>query len=237
MQNLAVILSKPQLGENIGAAARVMSNFGVNDLRIVEPRNGWPNPKAQEMAAHGAQVLEGAKLYATTEEAIADLNFVFATSARTRDMVKPALSPREAALEAAEIQAAGGRVGVLFGCERTGLSNDEVSFAHRIVAVDTNSTNPSLNLAQAVAIITYEMTNAAVRTIGEKSYKLASQAELNGFFTHMEELLDKANFYSVPEKKPRMQHNIRSIFLRSPLTSQEVRTLRGILTAVERGRK
>jgi tRNA/rRNA methyltransferase len=236
----AVVLVGPQLGENIGAVARAMGNFALADLRLVSPRDPWPNPKAWHTAAAAGSVLDAARLYDDSEAAIADLGFVLAATARRRDMVKPALTPREAAaaLHAARMRGAG--TGILFGCERTGLDNADAVRADALVMVPTDAACSSLNLAQAVLVIAYEWFQAGPEadkaTVSRKGSKPAEKAEIAAFFAHLEAELDACGFLHPPEKRPAMVRSIRNIFSRTGLTDQEVRTLRGIVAGLAAGR-
>ncbi len=233
-----VILVQPQLGENIGAAARAMLNFGLTRMRIVRPRDEWPNHKALNTSSGAESVLERAEIFDTTEAAVADLHHVYAATARVRDMVKPVLAPREAALRMRERGAAGEASGILFGRERSGLDNDDVALSEALMIVPANPAHSSINLAQAVLLLAYEWFQAgAPETIEEVTRKGASPAtaeELQHLFDHLEGELDACGFLRPPEKRPRMVRNIRNIFSRADLTDQEVRTLRGIITGLRR---
>lgn len=234
----AVILVQPQLGENIGTASRAMLNFGLSDLRLVSPRDGWPSERARAAASGADIVIDGARLCARTEEAVADLDYVIATTARTRDMVKPVLTPETAAAKLREVIGGGGRAGVLFGPERTGLTNDDVALADAVLMVPVNPAFASLNLAQAVLLIGYEWFKAGDATPAERIDYLqsrpANKEELLGFFEHLERELDRFGFLKPPEKRPSMVRNLRNMFQRAALTEQEVRTLRGVVAALTR---
>jgi tRNA/rRNA methyltransferase len=238
-----IVLVRPQLAENVGAAARAMLNFGLTELRLVAPRHRWPDAAAYRFAAGADSVLDGARLYATTAEAVADLALVYATTARLRDMVKPVSSPREAALELRQAEAAGTRAGVLFGPERTGLDNDDVVLSARILHVPANPEFSSLNLAQAVLVLGWEWwsagSQAAVRPHRDPRppERPATYEELSELMTRLETELERKGFFEVPEKRPAMERNIRNMFTRAALTLQEVRTLHGVVTALlRRGR-
>lgn len=226
-----VILVNPQLGENIGAAARAMANFGLSELRLVAPRDGWPNPAAEAMAAHAVHIIHNAKIYKTTEEAVVDIEWLLATTARPRDMEKPVMAPREAMVEALDM----GKVGLMFGPERTGLVNEDIVRASAIINIPVNPDYASLNIAQALVITAYEWFVAAGGEVlpptGEGNPP-ATMAEVEGLLGHLEALLNKANFYQVAHKKEKMDQNIRNIFTRSRLSHQEVQTLRGILRSI-----
>lgn len=234
----AVILVQPQLGENIGTASRAMLNFGLSDLRLVSPRDGWPNERARAAASGADIVIDGARLCTRTEEAVADLDYVIATTARTRDMVKPVLTPETAAAKLREVIGGGGRAGVLFGPERTGLTNDDVALADAVLMVPVNPAFASLNLAQAVLLIGYEWFKATDRTPAEQIDYLqtrpATKEELLGFFEHLESELDRFGFLKPPEKRPSMVRNLRNMFQRATMTEQEVRTMRGVVAALAR---
>ncbi|MFN3934771.1 RNA methyltransferase [Parvibaculum sp.] len=234
----AVILVAPQLGENIGTAARAMLNFGLSDLRLVRPRDGWPNERANAAASGADLVIERARLFDTTAEAIADLDYVVATTARSRDMVKPVLTPETAARQMRQAFADGGQAGLLFGPERTGLENDDVAVADAIMMVPVNPAFASLNLAQCVLLMAYEWFKAGDDTVGERIEYLqtrpAKKEELIGFFEHLEGELDRFGFLKPLEKRPSMVRNLRNMFQRAKLTEQEVRTLRGVVAALTR---
>ncbi len=219
----AIILVAPQMGENIGATARAMSNFGLNDLRLVTPRDGWPNPKANEMSAHGEFIIEKARVFETVNAAIADLNFLIATTANPRYMEKPITSPREV------YTLAQGKVGIMFGCERSGLTNEQLVMADVITQIPTSDMNPSLNIAQAVGIMCYELFTRDTPTIKNNASQPATKAELDFFLTFLESNLEKTDFFKNKKLAPTMKRNIRNIFTRQPLTSQDTRTLMGII--------
>ena len=228
-----VVLVDPQLGENIGTAARAMANCGLDTLRLVRPRDNWPNERAVAAASGADAVIDNAEIYRTTEDAIADCHRVFATTARPRDMIKPVLTPREAA---ADMRAAEGRIAVLFGPERRGLNNDDVTLAEAVIEVPLNPDFRSLNLAQAVLLVAYEWFMAGhdgtARTLPMGATRPATKEEALGFFEHLEGELDACGFLNPPEKRPAMVRNIRNIFQRAHLTEQEVRTLRGIVSGL-----
>ncbi|MBO6679915.1 RNA methyltransferase [Parvibaculum sp.] len=234
----AVILVAPQLGENIGTAARAMLNFGLTDLRLVRPRDGWPNERARAAASGADVVIDGARLFDTTAEAVAGLDYVVATTARARDMVKPILTPEAAAARMREAFAGGGHAGLLFGPERTGLENDDLAFADALMMVPVNPAFASLNLAQCVLLMSYEWHKAGDATeavrIDYQQTRPANKEELLGFFEHLEGELDRFGFLKPPEKKPSMIRNLRNMFQRAALTEQEVRTLRGVVAALTR---
>ena len=236
----AVILSRPQLGENIGAAARAMKNFGLSDLRIVSPRDGWPNKKAGIMAVGAVDILEKAGLYADAATALGDLQFVVAATARERGVTKPVLTPTEAASRLREASAEGTRCGILFGSERSGLDNDEVSLASAIVTIPTTDFS-SINLGQSVVLLCYEWFRAvdstpAVRIEHGPLAKRATREEMIQLFAHLEEELLKSGFLYPPSKETPMIRNLRALLNRADMTDQEVRTLRGVIVALAKGK-
>lgn len=229
----SIILISPQMGENIGAAARVMMNFGISDLRIVTPRDGWPNPKAVDMAKGAKEIIKKAQIFDSLKDALADINRLYATTARPRDMVKEVVTARKCA---EEISSNDGKSAIMFGPERTGLENDDISLADAIVTIPVSPEYTSLNLAQAVSITCYEWfayndgSPAAAIDLGKS--KAASKQEIAHMFEHLEAELDKTDFFKVPDKRPKMVVNIRNIFSRAHLTDQDVRTLRGIIKSL-----
>ena len=235
-----IVLVRPTLGENIGAAARAMMNFGMSEMRLVEPKGDWPNQKAINTASGAERVLERAKIYDTTRDAVADLHRLYATTARVRDMEKPVLAPRNLAEILHSNTEKDERSGILFGREAKGLHNDDVAISEAIIMVPVSPEHRSLNLAQAVLLIGYEWFQATQPvTFGEFSRKggrAASQDELVDFFEHLESELDACGFLFPLEKRPRMIRNIRNIFTRSSLSDREVKTLRGIISGLSRPR-
>ncbi len=236
-----IVLVEPQLGDNIGAAARAMLNCGLTDLRLVGPRDGWPSSEARAMASGADTVLDSARLYDRIGEAVADLHVVFATTGRRRDMVKHEVTPAEAAAEIRRRGSAGERCGVLFGRERIGLTNDEVVLADAIVNVPLNPAFRSLNLAQAVLLISWEWLRAGDRTpprkLIEAGHRRATREELLNFLDHLEVALDTGGYFKVEAMRPANLRTIRNLFARAELTDQEVRTLHGIVTALVGRRK
>ena len=224
-----ILLIRPQMGENIGAAARVMANFGLNDLRLVAPRDGWPNPKAADMAAKALPIIDDAKTFDTARDAVGDTQFVLATSARGRAMNTPSMNAREAMQEIARRSAAGERCAVMFGPERTGLENEDIAVADALVSIPVSPEYASLNLAQAVAVLAYEWQMAQAASPAEPTHQHAPRAELLGLFDQFETALDDINFWRVPEKKEGMWLNIRATLLRAGMSSAEVATWRGII--------
>jgi tRNA/rRNA methyltransferase len=231
----AIILVEPQLGENIGTAARAMMNCGLVDLRLVRPRDGWPSDKAIAAASGADAVLAKAQLYPDLPAAIADLAHVYATTARDRGMVRREVTPRHAAQEMRHWLAGGEPCGVVFGPERTGLVNDDVALADTVLTVPLNPGFSSLNLAQAVLIVGYEWLTSGVAAPPEilrrGGSRPATKAELFNFFEHLEEELVRSGFLRNRESRPSMIRNLRSVFQRAQCTEQELRTLHGVVTS------
>lgn len=236
----AIILVQPTLGENIGAAARAMMNFGLSDMRLVQPKGDWPNQKAINTASGAERILEQATLFESTEAAVADLQRLYATTARVRDMEKPVLAPRALASTVRDNAAAGERSGILFGREAKGLHNEDIAISDAIVMVPVSPEHPSLNLGQAVLLIGYEWylggDPAMIAEVTRKGGQPATREELIGFFEHLEHELIACGFLFPPEKRPRMIRNIRNIFTRAGLSDQEVKTLRGVVAGLTRPR-
>ncbi|TAK47885.1 MAG: TrmJ/YjtD family RNA methyltransferase [Xanthobacteraceae bacterium] len=236
-----VILVEPQLGENIGMAARAMGNFGLSRLRLVKPRDGWPSVHARRAASGADAILDHAELFETVEAAIADCTLVFATTARAHDQAKPVVSPEAAAREITASSARGDSVAVMFGRERYGLENTEVALADRIVTFPVNPAFASLNLAQAVLLIGYECFkqasgNALPFVMPEKSAR-AGKHQLQAFFEGLERELERVEFFRPPEKRETMTINLRNIFARMAPTQQDIQTLHGVVMAIAEGRK
>ncbi len=233
---LTIILVEPQLGQNIGAVARAMLNFGLTDLRLVRPRDGWPNPEALPLSAGADKILENAKVCPSTLTAIGDLNRLFATSSRLHDMIKSIYSPKPALQRLASTTQQGQKVGVLFGGERCGLCNEDISLCEALIKIPTQPDFPSLNLAQAVALVAYEWFMQASsfpsHVFRTGRTRLATREDLGNFFFHLEEELDRTGFLRHQKKRANMIRNIRNIFQRARLTEQEVRTLRGIIRSL-----
>ena len=236
-----VILVAPQLGENIGAAARAMLNAGLTQMRLVAPRDGWPSEKALAAAAGAEAVLSKARLCDSTAEAVGDLTRVYATTARHREMIKPVVTARQAAFELREAIGRGERVGLMFGPERAGLTNDDLTLADTLVTVPLNPGFSSLNLAQAVLILSYEWFQAGdeteTRRLVTNATRPATREELLNFFAHLEAALDAAGYFKTAEKRPAMVRTIRNLFQRAELTEQEIRTLHGIVKELREGRR
>ena len=236
-----VILVEPQLAENIGTAARAMMNTGLEDLRLVDPKQDWLSEKALAASSGAEYILENAKRFVSVEDAIADRQVVYATTARRREMVKPLLTARAAGGEMQSRAGAGERIGILFGRERDGLTNQEVALANTIIEVPLNPEHSSLNLAQAVLLIGYEWFQAAYdgpdEMITYNSAKPADKDMLIGLFEHLEEELTICGFLRHEERRPSMVANLRNILQRAELTEQEVRTLHGVVKELRYGRR
>lgn len=234
-----IILNAPQLAENIGAVARVMANFGLADLRLVNPRDGWPQERAWALASGAEWPLNAARVFDTVAEAVADLQLVFATTARPRELSLPVLTPRAAAAELASASGRGERVGLLFGGERAGLETPDIALCQAVVTIPIDPRFRSLNLAQAVAINAYEW-RTTVADAAQPNFRPgpgpATGEALLGLYRHLERELETAGFFHPPEKTPNMIQNLRSALGKARLTDQEVRTLRGVVTALSRGR-
>ena len=234
----AIILCEPQLGQNIGTTARAMANFGLWDLRLVNPRDGWPNEEAIAAASKAEQVLERVRVFPTTEAAVADLTLVYATTARRRDLQKPVFGPEEASQRVISHIATGGGAGLLFGRERWGLYNEEVAISDAIVTLPVEAAFASLNIAQAVLIMAYEWRRQT--DLGKELLFSGTEAEpatkeqLVGLFEHLEETLERSGFFTAPDKKPTVIHNLRAMLSRGTLSAQEVRTLRGVISSIDR---
>ena len=242
----AIVLVRSQLAVNIGMCARAMANFGLDDLRLVAPREGWPRTDehrdtAYAAAAGAAYLLDKARVFATVGEAIADLNVVFATTARERGQGKPVVAPVDAMAEARARAAKGEKIGVMFGPERTGLDNDEISLATAIVSFPVNPAYASLNLAQAVLLVGYEWlrgTQGDTPPISRTDYSPAAPREMIlSFFEYLEGELEARDFFKPVGKAPIMRRNLRNMFHRMELTEQDVRTMRGAIVRLVEGKR
>lgn len=236
-----VVLVEPQLGENIGAAARAMANFGLSKLRLVKPLRGWPNERATVMAAGADRVLDGAVVFETLADAVADCNYVLATTARNHDQAKPVLSAAQAAETIVPKVGGGETVALVFGRERIGLENHEVARADAIVTLPVNPAFASLNLAQAVVVVAYEWFKLAsggqLPFAASERSPPAPKQQLDAFFADLERELDAIEFYRPHEKRGVMSTNLRNIFNRMAPTEQDIRTLHGITMSLAQGRK
>jgi tRNA/rRNA methyltransferase len=232
------VLVRPQMGENIGAAARGMWNFGLERMHVVAPRDGWPNPKAVAMASGAGRLLDDARLFGTTHQAVAEATLVFATTVRERDLTKPVFTPEEAMREAKAVTADGGRVAVLFGPERSGLENDDIALANALVSVPVNPDFPSLNLAQCVLLTAYEWRRAVAPEAGHRmawaGTEAASALEVEKLAEHYEGRLEAAGFFFPEAKAEGMKRTLRNLWSRMPLTRADVQVLHGIMRQMVR---
>lgn len=231
----AIVLIEPQLGENIGAVARVMLNFGLSDLRLVAPRDGWPNEKAVAMASGAAPVVERARVASTTAQTLKSFQFVAAMTARPRESLTPVMTPEEAARAMKARIERGEACAMLLGPERTGLSNDDVARADVIVSIPVNPAFASLNLAQAACVFAYEWAKADGFTPPPSDLDIAApatKAEFDGLMDHLFSELDRQRYFFPEEKRPIQQRKLRAALSRAGLTEGEVRTLRGVIKAL-----
>jgi len=235
----AIILSHTQMGENVGSAARAMKNFGLSELVLIAPKMAWPNDRAQMLASGAGDILDNAKIFATAAEALAPFNLVLATTARGRDVLKQIHTPESAATSLRAAGEGGARTAILFGGERAGLDNDEMSLCDAVITIPTAAFS-SLNLGQAVLLLGYEWLKSADTTPATRTRATvavpASRAELVGLFEHLERELDAAEFLFPPAKRETMVRNIRAMILRSGLTDQQARTIRGMIVALVRNK-
>jgi len=231
-----IILVRPQLGENIGKAARAMLNFGLTEMRLVAPRDGWPNPQAGPAASGADVVLERAQVFDSVADAVADCPHVYATTVRKRGVTKPVMTPEVAARE---IHQQPGRSAILFGPERSGLETDDVAVARTIVTVPINPEFGSLNLAQAVILVAYEWSKGV--TLAQPTDTdlplPAPQEELDGMIGQLDAMLEGAGFYFPPDRVPTTKRTLRTLLTKPGWSSQEVRTLRGVLSALANPRQ
>lgn len=234
----AIILVEPQLGENIGMVARAMANFGLSELRLVNPRDGWPNERAHAAASRADHVIDAVKIFDTLPEAIADLNFVFATTARERDGFKPVRGPVEAGRALRARFRAGEKTGILFGRERIGLENEEVGLADEIVTFPVNPAFASLNIAQAVLLMSYEWMKSGMESETDTAFAgpemtPAPKEHLLGLFRHLEEALDVRGYFRPKAKKPKMVDNLRAVLTRPGFAEAEIKVLRGVVASLD----
>ena len=234
----AMVLVRPQMGENIGGAARAMWNFGLDRLRLVSPRDGWPNQKAIAMSSGAGRLLEEAQLHDSVAEAVGDCHYVFATTARRRELTKPVFTPERAMEIAREKIAEGQKVGVLFGPERAGLENDDISIANAIISVPVNPQYASLNLAQCVLLVSYEWGRQSLESTPEAiemgGTEWANTIEIEHLADHFEERLDTAGFFFPETKAEGMKTNLRNLWSRLPLTRADVQMLHGMMRQMVR---
>ncbi|WP_322865912.1 RNA methyltransferase [Aquicoccus sp. G2-2] len=234
----AFVLVRPQMGENIGAAARAMWNFGLDRMRVVAPRDGWPSEAAVAMASGAGRLLDEAGLCGDLAGAVDDCTYVYATTARPRELTKPVLSPERAMIEAAERIAAGERVAVLFGPERAGLENADIAKANAIITVPVNPRFASLNLGQCVLLMAYEWMRAAGEVVHEETAlhktQWASGLDIEKLAEHYEDQLSEAGFFFPPEKAEGMKINLRNLWSRMRLTRADVQMLHGVMRQMVR---
>ncbi len=226
-----IVLVRPQLGQNIGKAARAMLNFGLTEMRLVAPRDGWPNPDAGPSASGADVVLERAQIFDRVQEAIADCSAVYATTVRRRDLVMPVLTPEQMA---AEIAGTGHRTAILFGAERSGLETDEVALANAIVTVPINPDFASLNLAQAVILLAYEWSKRSALAVppAKELEPPAPHAEIEGMIAQLDEALVKQGYFHPPSRTQATRNTIRTIFTKTGWSSREIKAVRGIFRAL-----
>ncbi|WEX11641.1 RNA methyltransferase [Chelativorans sp. AA-79] len=232
----AIILVEPQLGENIGMVARAMANFGLGELRLVNPRDGWPNEKARAAASRADHVIDGVQVFDGLAAAAADLQFIYATTARPRDNFKPVRGPVEATLELRARHGGGQKTGILFGRERWGLTNEEVAMADEIVTFPVNPAFASLNVAQAVLLMSYEWMKAGGEGVAPVSPERtpATREHLDSLMDYLDHVLSVRGYFRTDEKKPKMMDNLRALFTRPGFTVEELAVLRGVLVSLEK---
>lgn len=233
----AIILCEPQLGENIGATARAMANFGLWDLRLVNPRDGWPNKKAISSASKADHVIERTQVFDRVEDAIADLSMVVATTARKRELMPEIVGPDVAMQRASAHISAGAKVGILFGRERWGLNNKEIALSDTLVTLPVVAAFASLNISQAVLVLAYEWRRIAQGgdlLFAADHEDRAERSELIGMFEHLEEALDRAGFFKTEAKKPSAVRALRTMLMKADFTAKEVRTFRGVVASIDR---
>ncbi len=235
---LSIILANPQMGENIGAAARAMLNFGLLDLRIVNPRDGWPNDRAQTTASGALDIIKP-RIFDALEDAIADCHFICATTARPRDMVKPVYTPETAIEKCIKRTNENQKTAIVFGAERTGMLNEEISQCQAIITIPTNPEFSSLNLGQSVLLMAYELKKQTTTKNTDKTSKNtpAPQKDINAYIARLLDDLEDRHFFRSPDVKPTTQRNIQNIFTRADITDQELKTLHGVLSALRGNKK
>ncbi len=232
----AIILVEPQLGENIGMVARAMANFGLAELRLVNPRDGWPNEKARAAASRADHIIDAVTTFDTVADAIADLNFVYATTARPRDNFKPVRGPVEASMELRRRFSADQKSGILFGRERWGLTNEEVSLADEIVTFPVNPAFASLNIAQAVLLMSYEWMKTGDQAVRPPQAPMipAPKEHIENLMSYLDRVLDERGYFRTDDKKPKMMDNLRALFTRPGFSIEELAVLRGVFSSLEK---
>lgn len=230
------ILVRPQMAENIGMVARAMMNCGLYDLRLVQPKVLPDDEKALAASSGADPILKGAKVFDSIEKAVADLNSVVATTARVRDVEKDVMTVEDFSNLLPQMEKEGQKVGIMFGCERTGLENEELTFADKIITIPLNTEHSSLNLSQAALLVGYECMKASLQKSSAKSKRHlpAPKKELSTFLTRFEQLMDDVGYFRIAEKKPKMLRNLNATFVRAGLTTQEIKTWHGVLNSLER---
>ncbi|MBA3447427.1 MAG: RNA methyltransferase [Pseudaminobacter sp.] len=234
----AVILVEPQMGENIGMVARAMANFGLSELRLVKPRDGWPNERATAVASRATHVVENTLVFNDLPAALADLDFVFATTARERDGFKPVRGPVEAGRALRARSRTGQKTGIMFGREKFGLDNAEISFADEIVTFPVNPDYASLNIAQATLLMSYEWMKSGLERETDTAFsgpvvKPAAKEHLHGLFDHLEAALDARGYFRTPAKKPKMIDKVRAVLTRAGFSEKELEVLRGVVASLD----
>lgn len=232
----AIILVHPQMGENIGACARAMLNCGLTDLRLVKPRDGWPNAAAVANSSGALELMPDVQIFDTTAEALADCHMVYATTARSRDMIKPVMTAKSAATHMVQRESNGQKIGLMFGAERTGLENEDVALANAIVTVPLNPAFSSLNLAQGVLLLAYEWSQLQYEmpdcVLPTGKTDIAPHNVIDVFLNRLINELDAHRFFRDEEMKPAMIKNLKNMFVRAEMTEQEIRTFHGIISAL-----
>lgn len=236
MRKPSIILIAPQMGENIGASARAMCNFGLDTLKLVNPRDGWPSKIAKANAVGAFDHMNEVEVFDSAAYALKDYHTIYATTARPRDMRKPVMTARTAAQDIADKQAQGLRTAIMFGGERAGLTNEDIALAHNIITIPTNPDFSSLNLAQGVLLVANEIFQAThdapITTVPVGDSAPVTHEELNEMIARLESELENHNFFRNPDMKPTMMNNIRTMLTRANLTEQETRTYQGIISAL-----
>lgn len=233
----AVILCEPQLGENIGTAARAMANFGLWDLRLVNPRDGWPNERAVAAASRADHVISRVRVFESLADAVADLTLILATTARRRELTHEVIGPDVAAERLAPVIAGGQSAGIVFGREKWGLTNEEVALCNAVVTLPVEPAFASLNIAQAVLVLAYEwrrVSGQAALPFATPEVEPASGADLAGLYEQLEDALDRAGFFKTPEKRPTVVNNLRTMLGKAGFSERDIRTLRGVIAALDR---
>ena len=228
----AIVLVSPQLGENIGATARAMMNFGFADLRIVSPRDGWPNAKAEEMSAHALPIIKNAKIFDSLSDSLHDIHYAIAATARVRGLEINSYTPQESCEKLVTAKRNGQNLAIVFGQENNGLTNEDIARCNAIVTIPTHPANTSLNLGQSVVVLTYQYFIENTKNnnnTNNKSSNSATVKEVESLYEHIESDLERNGFYKSKDIRPVMQKNIRVMLARAELTQQEVKTIHGMI--------